>query len=122
MPTIVIVEDSTTQAKQIAAQLAKYGVKTIIAGDGPAGLRAVDEHCPDLVVLDVNLPGMDGFQVCYRLKRDTETAHIPVVMLTSATSSDETLAGLDAGADDYIPKDAFASDNLFVTLQAMGLI
>jgi DNA-binding response OmpR family regulator len=121
-PLAVIVEDSPTQAKQIAANLQRYNVRTIIAHDGPEGLRAVDEHKPDLVVLDVNLPTMDGYQVCRRLKRDPNTAHIPVIMLTMADDSEATLQGLEAGADDYIPKDMFAAENLLSTLDALGIL
>jgi CheY-like chemotaxis protein len=76
-PLAVVVEDSPTQARQIAANLNRHNVATVIATDGPEGLRAVDEHHPDLVVLDVNLPTMDGYQVCRRLKRDASTANIP---------------------------------------------
>ncbi len=121
-PLAVIVEDSPTQAKQIAANLASYNIRSIIAYDGPEGLRAIDEHRPDLVVLDVNLPTMDGFQVCRRLKRDPNTRDIPVVMLTSADDSEATLQGLEAGADDYIPKDIFAAENLTSTLVALGIV
>lgn len=121
-PLAVIVEDSPTQAKQIAANLASHNVQSIIAYDGPEGLRAIDEHKPDLVVLDINLPTMDGFQVCRRLKRDPNTRDIPVVMLTSADDSEATLQGLEAGADDYIPKDMFAAENLTSTLMALGII
>ncbi len=121
-PLAVIVEDSPTQAKQIAANLARYNVQSVIAYDGPEGLRAVDEHRPDLVVLDVNLPSMDGFQVCRRLKRDPNTAHIPVIMLTMEDDSEATLQGLEAGADDYIPKDMFAAENLLSTLNALGIV
>lgn len=118
----VIVEDSPTQARQIKANLERFNVDAIIAPDGPDGLRAVDEHQPDLVVLDVNLPTMDGFQVCRRLKRDPRTANIPVIMLTMEDNSEATLEGLEAGADDYIPKDMFAAENLFSTLEALGLV
>jgi len=118
----VIVEDSPTQAKQIAANLAEYDVRAVIAYDGPDGLRAVDEHKPDLIVLDVNLPTMDGFQVCRRLKRDPNTRNIPVIMLTAADDSEATLQGLEAGADDYIPKDMFAAENLTSTLYALGIL
>mgnify|MGYP005844620755 CR=1 FL=1 len=121
-PLALIVEDSPTQAKQIAANLASHNIRTVIAYDGPEGLRAVDEYQPDLVVLDVNLPTMDGFQVCRRLKRDPNTRHIPVVMLTAADDSEATLQGLEAGADDYIPKDMFASENLTSTLVALGIV
>ena len=118
----VIVEDSPTQARQIKANLERFNVESIIAPDGPDGLRAVDEHQPDLVVLDVNLPTMDGFQVCRRLKRDPATANIPVIMLTMEDNSEATLEGLEAGADDYIPKDMFAAENLLSTLEALGLL
>ena len=122
LPTILIVEDSATQAKQLAAQLAKHGLNILIAEDGPDGLRAVDEHHPDAVILDVNLPTMTGYQVCRRLKRDEATSDIPVIMLTSSDSSDDTLRGLNVGATDYIPKDSFATENLVATLQAIGIL
>jgi DNA-binding response OmpR family regulator len=120
-PLVLLVEDSPTQAKEIAANLKKCGLEVRIAEDGITALRMVDEFQPDLIILDVNLPKMDGYQVCRRLKRDTATAHIPVVMLTIADSSEATISGLEAGADDYIPKDIFATDNLIATLQAFNL-
>ncbi len=117
-PVVVIVEDSQTQAKSLAAILASYGLETTIAVDGLEGLRAVSNQLPDLVILDVNLPKMDGYQVCRRLKRDTNTAHIPVIMLTSADSSEATVQGLEVGADDYIPKDVWATENLITSIRA----
>lgn len=120
-PLVLLVEDSPTQAKEIAANLRKYGMEVRIAEDGLSALRMVDEYRPDLIVLDVNLPKMDGYQVCRRLKRDNATAHIPVIMLTIADSSEATISGLEAGADDYIPKDIFATDNLIATLQSFNL-
>lgn len=121
-PLVLIVEDSPTQAEQISANLAERGIKTILAEDGPEGLRAVDEYMPDLVVLDVNLPTMDGYQVCRRLKRDTNTAHIPVIMLTSSEDFEAVMQGLETGADDYIPKDIYAVKNLVTAMQALGLL
>ncbi len=121
-PLALIVEDSPTQAKMLAANLSRHGFQTLVARDGPEGLRAVDIHHPDLVLLDVNLPTMDGYQVCRRLKRDPATAQIPVVMLTELDGSEATLRGLNVGADDYIPKDVFATDNLVATLGDFGLI
>jgi DNA-binding response OmpR family regulator len=120
--SILLIEDSPTQADQIAAQLRNYGFQVEIAGDGPDGLRAVDESEPDLILLDINLPSMSGYQVCSRLKRDQNTAHIPVIMLTASDSSDDILRGLNVGATDYIAKDAFAADNLITTLRALGLL
>ena len=121
-PVIVVIEDSPTQAQQIAAHLMAYGLTAYIAEDGPEGLQLVDEVGPDAVVLDINLPSMSGFQVCRRIKRDEHLAHIPVIILTSADDSDDILQGLDVGATDYIPKDAYAADNLIATLHALGLV
>jgi DNA-binding response OmpR family regulator len=120
--TIVVVEDSPTQAQQIAAHLTGAGFEVYVAYDGAEALQLIDEVVPDAVVLDVNLPSMNGVQVCRRIKRDQNLTHIPVIMLTSADGSDDILQGLDAGATDYIPKDAYASDNLMATLEALGLL
>jgi len=122
MKSIVVIEDSPTQAQQIAAHLSGFGLQVFVAHDGPEGLQLVDEVQPNAVVLDVNLPSMNGFQICRRLKRDENLADIPVIMLTSADGSDDILQGLDMGATDYIPKDAYAADNLVTTLQALGLM
>lgn len=119
---ILIIEDSPTQAKEIAASISRFDIDVLIAGDGPQGLRLAADQQPDLIVLDINLPSMSGYQVCRRLKRDDATVHIPVVMLTAADSADNMMQGLDAGAVDYIPKDAFAVENLAGTLQSLGFI
>lgn len=116
---VLLVEDSPTQAKEIELSLRRNGYEVVVAADGRAGLNMVYDCHPDLVVLDINLPEMDGFQVCRRVRRDPEIASIPIVMLTSADNSDSALTGLEAGADDYIPKDAFAVENLLATLQAL---
>ncbi len=121
-PLVLIVEDSPTQAKQIAANLARHGIRTLVASDGPEGLRAVNEHRPDLVVLDLNLPTMDGYQVCRRLKRDPATTHIPVILLTGSEDAFAPVKGLQSGVDDYIRKDDSAAENLLVALRALGLI
>ena len=120
-PFALLVEDSPTQAIEIAAALKHCGFDVISAVDGFAGLDMVYEHHPVLVVLDVQLPKMNGYQVCRRLKRDPQTASIPVIMMTVADSSDATLAGLEAGADDYIAKDVFAAENLITTLNSLKL-
>jgi DNA-binding response OmpR family regulator len=117
-PLIVLVEDSPTQARQIAATLSDYEVEIVIAEDGLQALRIIDGLKPDLVILDINLPKMDGFQICYRLKRDNTTCNIPVVILTSMDNADATLHGLEVGADDYLPKDTFTAANLLVTVNS----
>ncbi len=117
-PLILLVEDSPTQAQQIAATLSNYEVRIVVASDGLQALRLIDGLQPSLVILDVNLPKMDGFQICFRLKRDSRTSHIPVLMLTAMDNADATLHGLEVGADDYISKDAFAAQNLLETVNS----
>jgi DNA-binding response OmpR family regulator len=121
-PTVLLVEDSPTQAQQIAAHLVEHALDVLIADDGPVALQIADEGQPDVIVLDINLPSMSGYQVCKRLKRDESTAHIPVIMLTVAGDSDHMLNGLEVGATDYIPKDEFAIENLIASLGSLGFI
>jgi DNA-binding response OmpR family regulator len=120
---ILIVEDSQTQAAQLKMVLEKAGDLTVqVAHSGLDGLRLAQEMAPNLIVLDVVLPDMDGFQVCRRLKRDPVTMDIPVIMLTEKSSANATVSGLQAGADDYIPKDIFASEHLIDTLYELEIL
>ncbi len=119
---VVLIEDSKTQAAQIKAALESFGLEVRVAHDGLDGLRAIMEKQPALVVLDVKLPGMDGFQVCRRLKRTPETQSIPVIMLTEKDGAQATMSGIQAGADDYIPKDIFATEHLMNTLHELGIL
>ncbi|MFZ4815753.1 MAG: response regulator [Phototrophicaceae bacterium] len=118
----LLVEDSKTQALQIKEILESVGLRVRVAYDGPDGLREAIENPPSLIVLDVKLPSMDGFQVCRRLKRNPVTQDIPVIMLTEKTGPQSTMSGLRAGADDYISKDVFASEHLITTLKELGLL
>jgi two-component system phosphate regulon response regulator PhoB len=119
---VLLIEDSKTQAAQIKATLESVGLQVRVAYDGQEGLREVMERRPDLIVLDVKLPGMDGFQVCRRLKRTPETQTIPIIMLTEKDGAQATMSGIQAGADDYIPKDIFATEHLVNTLQQLGIV
>ena len=119
-PLILVVEDSPTQAQHIAESLQNEGADIILAEDGAAGLRMVDEHKPDFVILDVNLPIMNGYQVCDRIKRDPEIAHIPVLMLTSASESKDIRMGYNNGADGYIPKGTFAINSIIAAIERFG--
>ena len=121
-PLILIVEDSATQAKQVAAYLSGRNVDVVIASDGAQALRLVTVHDPDLIILDINLPKMDGYQVCRRLKRDPATAQIPIIMLTSAMEASDRLRGIAAGAIEYIPKDQFAIEYLLNALETLNLL
>jgi CheY-like chemotaxis protein len=119
---VLLIEDSKTQAAQIKATLESLGLQVRVAYDGPEGIREVMERPPALIVLDVKLPTMDGFQVCRRLKRTPETQAIPIIMLTEKDGAQATMSGLKAGADDYIPKDIFATEHLINTLQELGIL
>jgi two-component system alkaline phosphatase synthesis response regulator PhoP len=119
---VLLIEDSKTQAAQINATLESLGLHVRVEYDGPDGLRAAMEQHPALIVLDVKLPTMDGFQVCRRLKRTPETQSIPIIMLTEKDGAQSTLSGLQAGADDYIPKDIFATEHLINTLTELGIL
>ncbi|HLY27691.1 MAG TPA: response regulator [Aggregatilineales bacterium] len=116
-PHILIVEDSPTQARQLETLLSSFPVQTSLATDGLEALRLVDSTPPDLILLDITLPTLDGYQVCSRLKRDRNTSHIPVLILTSIDSADGILQGIEAGADDFIAKDAFMAENLLATVE-----
>jgi CheY-like chemotaxis protein len=119
---VLVVEDSPTQAQQIKDTLENVGLAAFVVGDGPDAIREAINALPRLIVLDINLPSMDGYQVCRRLKRNPETRDIPIIMLTEQSGPKETMTGLQAGADDYIAKDIFAGEHLLDTLRELGLI
>jgi DNA-binding response OmpR family regulator len=98
---VLVVEDEPAIATAIAHRLAAEGWHVDIAGDGPSGVRAAAEQAPDVVVLDVMLPGMDGLEVCRRIQADRP---VPVLMLTARDDETDVLVGLGVGADDYMTK------------------
>jgi len=116
-PLVLIIEDSATQALKVATTLIAYGARIRIASDGLEGLRSVHELKPDLVVLDIYLPKMDGYQVCSRLKRNEQTADIPIVMLTAWDLAEAENKSKTVGANDYVLKDEFASDKLIAVMR-----
>jgi DNA-binding response OmpR family regulator len=118
---LMIVEDSPTQARAVAAHLSR-GVDVVIAMDGLQALRLVSVQQPDLIILDVNLPKLNGIQVCRRLKRDTDTSHIPIIMLTAATSSEQMEEGMMAGADHYIHKGMYATEELLNLMRSYKMV
>jgi DNA-binding response OmpR family regulator len=120
--TILIVEDSTTQALHLQVLLEQEELNVVLAHDGRLGLQMAQQLRPDLVVLDVQMPEMNGFQVCQQLKKARETGDIPVIMFTRHDEHESVILGLQTGAVDYIPKDAFADAVLLETLRQMGFI
>lgn len=102
--TILCVDDSPTQLRLISELLTGMGCRVITAADGEEGLRKAREHCPDLILLDVVLPGMNGYQVCRELKSSGETAGIKIVLVTGKSQPSDRYWGLRQGADDYLAK------------------
>lgn len=120
--TVLIVEDSVTQAEHLRATLQEHGLNVVCTLDGLSGIERARQMHPDLIVMDVHMPGMNGFEVAQTLKSDSTTRDIPIVMLTSSDNPESAMMGLDAGAIDYIPKDVFAMSVLIETVRQMGLI
>jgi len=98
---VLVVEDDRTVAEVVTRYLEREGFAVESVGDGHEALAHADAHLPDLVVLDIMLPGLDGLEVCRRLRSH---APIPVVMLTARGSEEDRVLGLDLGADDYVSK------------------
>lgn len=101
MNRILVIEDDMKTAHLIRLYLQQAGYEVTVAFDGAAGLTAARHKLPDLVVLDLMLPGMDGMEICRALRMETA---IPIIMLTARSTEDDVLRGLDSGADDYITK------------------
>lgn len=99
--TILVVDDEEAIAEAVRARLESEGYRVVVAYDGPQAIDAHAEHHPDLVVLDLMLPGMDGLEVCQVIQRDSWT---PVLMLTARTEEADKVAGFAVGADDYLTK------------------
>ena len=102
--TILIVDDEQDILELVDFNLKKEGFRTVTASTGEEVLRSVHTKPPDLIMLDLMLPGLDGRDVCRRLKQDERTRHIPILMVTAKTEDSDIIAGLELGADDYITK------------------
>jgi putative two-component system response regulator len=103
-PTVLVVDDSAANRDLIEACLAEVDCRVRAAEDGYAALKAVQASPPDLVLLDVQMPGIDGYEVCRRIKNSAATRLIPVVMITSLDQTNDRIRALESGADDYMTK------------------
>ncbi|MEP6990437.1 MAG: response regulator [bacterium] len=103
-PTVLVVDDDASNRLLIEVMLAPEGYRTLSASSGDEALAMTAAHLPDLVLLDVMMPGMDGYQVAGRIKADPATRHIPIVMLTALSDRNSIMHGLSAGAVGYITK------------------
>src|SRR5213080_3326738 len=102
----LIIEDDADIAESVRYNLESAGFKTLVASTGEHGLSlALDpQNPPAVILLDLMLPGMNGIEICRRLRREKQTRRTPIIMLTAKTSEADRVAGLDFGADDYIAK------------------
>jgi DNA-binding response OmpR family regulator len=98
---VLVVDDDAKTVELVRLYLTRDGYKVITASDGNEALRIAREARPDLIVLDLMLPGCDGVEVCRTLRQESE---VPIIMLTARTTEDDKLAGLEVGADDYVTK------------------
>jgi two-component system phosphate regulon response regulator PhoB len=103
-PTVLLVEDEPAQRELLAYNLEAEGFDVIAADNGEDGLILVDENDPDLIVLDWMMPQLSGIEVCRRLKSNSKTRQIPVIMLSARAEEVDRVRGLETGADDYVVK------------------
>jgi len=101
---VLVVDDVPPNVKLLEAKLTSEYFDVLTAYSGPEALEVIAREHPDIVLLDVMMPGMDGFEVCRRIKSDPVTAHIPVIMVTALDQPSDRVAGLEAGADDFLTK------------------
>jgi CheY-like chemotaxis protein len=102
--------------------LQQEGLNVLWAANGKIGVTMAKDHLPDAIVLDIEMPEMNGFETCRHLKGAPETAKIPVIMLTVHTEPVALLEGIDVGAIDFIPKDAFSGSVLLETLRQLEIL
>src|SRR5947209_4054610 len=101
---ILIVDDNETNRDILKVLLTGHGYDVLHAGDGEEALAVATEHLPDLILLDVMMPKLDGIEVCRRLKANAALPFIPIILLTAKSDSKDVVDGLDAGADEYLSK------------------
>jgi two-component system cell cycle response regulator len=115
---ILVVDDVPANTRLMEAKLAREYYRVRSLNEGAATLAAAAEWQPDAILLDVMMPGMDGYEVCRRLKRMPDIAHVPVIMLTALTETEERVRGIEAGADDFLTKPV-DDDHLFTRLASL---
>lgn len=102
--TILVIDDEPELVKLLDYNLLKAGYLVLTAREGESGLAAARKHAPDAIILDVMMPGLDGWEVCKRLRQDPGTSAIPLLMLTAKAEEGDRVLGLELGADDYVTK------------------
>jgi two-component system phosphate regulon response regulator PhoB len=116
--SVLVIEDETDVVDLLRYNLSKAGFCVLIANDGLKGLEMARKKRPDVIVLDLMLPGMNGHAVCKALKKDPDTEALPIIMLTAKGEPNERVQGLEIGADDYVTK-PFSTKELVLRVQAL---
>jgi DNA-binding response OmpR family regulator len=117
--TVLLVEDESDVLDLLRYHLKRGGFKVLEAKSGDSGLTSIQANRPDVVILDIMLPGLTGLEVCRALKNDLETASIPILMLTARSDVSDRVKGLEIGADDYVTKPFSPKE---VVLRVQGLV
>lgn len=120
--TVLIIEDSPIQALTLKGRLEREGLRVLWARDGRLGVDMALQCLPDVIVLDVEMPEMDGFEACKQIKADIRACSVPVVMLTVHAEPEVVRALLSRGAVDFIPKDDFSMSVLLETLRQLHIL
>ena len=107
---ILVIEDDPATLRLIDYSLRHEGYQVLTASNGLEGLRKAHNEAPDLIILDVMLPGMDGFEICHRLRSEPDTAQLPILMFSAKAQEIDKDTGLKVGADDYLSKPAAPAD------------
>lgn len=118
MPKILVVDDENDYHKLLKIILKPEGYSVISAYDGQEGIEKIYKEKPDLVILDINMPKMSGWEVCNEIRKDQQLAYIPILMLTVRSKQEEQIRGLQIGSDDYMTK-PFNPDRLVTRVNAI---
>lgn len=121
---ILVVDDIEANRRLLQAKLEAQYHSVLLASSGPQALEIANAHDPEIILLDVMMPGMDGYEVCRRLKANPVTSHIPVVMVTALSDAEDRVRGLDAGAEDFLtkPVDDFLLNSRVSTLMRYNAV
>ncbi|RLC69219.1 MAG: DNA-binding response regulator, partial [Chloroflexi bacterium] len=104
MSTVLIIDDDPSVLKLLDFAMSKAGFRVVLAGDGEEGLEKAQANPPDLAIVDVMMPGLDGYEVCRRLRADPRTAGMAIIVLTARAQAVDRKVALEAGADEYLVK------------------
>ncbi len=115
---ILVVDDESVLVETIAYNLEQAGYEVVTASDGVSALEAAHKESPELIILDIMLPGMDGLEICRQLRREDDTATTPIIMLTAKGEEIDKVVGLEVGADDYVTK-PFGRRELLARVRAL---